>query len=375
MKKWIWQHQEYPHFKYDKESLVELISQIQYNHGVLNGIAKAINSEDIKNIELDALIDEAVNTSEIEGEYLKRDSVRASLYKKLSFGFDEFKDSSTYQTDAWASLLLDCNINKAPLTLERLHGWHNSLFVSGYSGLHKIKVATFRDHDDMEVVSGSVGHERVHYLAPPKKLIEKDVDDLLKWIDKSSENIYIKSALAHLWFVSIHPYDDGNGRIARAITDYILSSSDDVETKFKLYSISTAINKDRKNYYDILDKSTNLLVNKGFDFTPWLKWHLNIVKLAMKDAQKQIEYLIQKTKFWDRHREDNLNNRQVKVLNKILDIGSDSFKGGISTKKYISITKISKATAVRDIQELVEKGCIKQIEGTGGRSVRYEVMV
>ncbi len=372
-KKWIWQHDQYPHFQYNKASLVELLTQIEYNHGVLNGISKAFNKDDIQNIELETLLNEAINTSEIEGEYLKRESVRASLLKKLSSKFDTSKDSSTHQTDALVEVLIDCSINRSPLTIERLHGWHNSLFISGYSGLQKIKVASFRDHDDMEVVSGAIGHEKVHYLAPPKSLIKKDIDALLEWMETSTENIYIKSALAHLWFVSIHPYDDGNGRIARAITDYILSSKANTQTDFKLYSVSTAINNERKAYYATLDRTTNLFINRDFDFTPWLTWHLEIVNQAMTDAQKQIEYVIEKIKFWDRHREDGLNERQVKVLNKILDIGNENFEGGINTKKYMAITKKSKATVVRDIQELVAKGCIVQIEGTSGRNIRYKI--
>ena len=166
----------------------------------------------------------------------------------------------------------------------------------------------------------------------------------------------------------IHPYDDGNGRIARAITDYVLSKNNS-NTEFKLYSISTAIRNDRSAYYDILDNTTNLFLNKNFDLTPWLIWHLNILNDAMQEALKNIEYLIQKTKFWDIHRKHALNERQIKVLNKILDMGNENFEGGLNTKKYISLTKVSKATAVRDLMQLVEK----QTNGTAGRNVRYEI--
>ncbi len=372
-KKWIWQHEQYPCFNYDKESLIDLLIQIEYNHGILNGISKTINQYDMQNIELEALINEAINTSEIEGEYLKRESVRASLQKRLRDDFDSSKDNSTHQTDALIEILIDCSLNKNPITKERLHGWHNSLFISGYSGLEKIIIASFREHDNMEVVSGAIGREKIHYLAPPKKYIDADIQNLLKWIETSTENIYIKSALAHLWFVSIHPYDDGNGRIARAISDYILSNSNHLETDFKLYSLSTAINNDRKGYYNILDNTTNLFKNRDYDFTPWLKWHLQTVNQAMIEAHKQLEYLIEKTKFWDRHKTDNLNERQVKVLNKILDKGSENFEGGISTKKYMAITKKSKATVVRDIQELLEKRCLEKVEGSSGRNIRYIV--
>jgi len=371
--KWIWQHVDYPHFKYDKTSLIELLTQIEYYHGILHGISKSMNQTDIKSIQIEALVNEAINTSAIEGEYLKRESVRASLYKKLLQHFDTKNDTSTHQTDALVEVLIDCSTNQTILTQERLHGWHNCLFVSSYNLLSKIRIASFREHDDMQVVSGPIGHEKVHYIAPPSKSIDKDIEMLLKWIEKSDENRYIKSALAHLWFVSIHPYDDGNGRIARAITDYILSGSTQVD--FKLYSFSTAINNKRIEYYSMLDKTTNLFINRDFDFTAWIRWYLETVKHAMIDAQKKLEYLLKKTRFWDAHRSDALNPRQVKVLNKILDVGSENFEGGISTKKYMAMTKVSKATAVRDIRELVDKGCIVQIEGSGGRNIRYGVVV
>lgn len=375
IKKWIWQHPDYPNFKYDKPQLIELIGQIDYHRGILDGLSKLFKQDDIRQIEIDALTDEAINTSLIEGEVFKRESVRSSFRKKLERDFDARSDKyATAATDALSEILIDCNLNKEPLTLERVHGWHNCLFENNYNRLHRINVAKFREDDDMEVVSGAIGFEKVHYRAVPASQIQNDMKNFLKYCNSSDENIYIKSAIAHLWFVSIHPYDDGNGRISRAITDYILSKST-ATTQFKLYSISTAINDDRKGYYDILDKTTNLFINKTFDITPWLIWHLNILKNAMIYALKNIEYLIQKTKFWDTHRTGALNERQIKVLNKVLDIGSENFEGGINTKKYISLTKVSKATAVRDISQLVEFGCIKQIEGTDGRNVRYAINI
>jgi len=371
--KWIWQHPDYPDFNYDKEKLTSIIAEIEYHRGRLDGISKLFNEDDIRRIEIDTLTDEAINTSLIEGEIFRRESVRSSFRKKLDKDFDGRSDNySTATTDNLVELLLDCSLNKEPLSLERLHGWHNSLFEHNYSKLQKINIASFRDNDDMEVVSGAIGHEKVHYLAIPVANIDEDISRLLKYCNCSNENIYIKSAIAHLWFVSIHPYDDGNGRISRAITDYILSQSTE-HFEFKLYSISTAINADRKGYYEMLDQTTNLFRNREFDITPWLAWNLNILKDAMLNALSNIEYLIQKTKFWDKHRDKALNERQVKVLNRILDIGTDNFEGGLSTKKYISLTKVSKATAIRDISQLVEFECIKQIEGSSGRNIRYVV--
>jgi len=373
--KWIWEHKDYPHFKYDKTQLSVLISEIDYQRGILDGMSKLFCQEDIRKIEIDTLTDEAINTSLIEGEVFKRESVRSSFRKKLDKDFDARSDKySTAATDNLVEILLDCSLNKEPLTLERLHSWHNCLFENKYSRLDRINIAEFRNHDDMEVVSGAIGFEKVHYKAVPLSGMNEDIENFLAYCNNSDENIYIKSAIAHLWFVSIHPYDDGNGRISRAITDSILSEQT-LHTQFKLYSISTAINSDRKAYYDVLDKTTNLFKNRNFDITSWLEWHLNIFKSAMIDALKNIEYLIEKTKFWDIHRNQPLNERQLKVLNKILDMGAENFEGGINTKKYISLTKVSKATAVRDITQLVEFGCIAQIEGTQGRNIRYKVSV
>ncbi|MPL68661.1 hypothetical protein SDC9_14389 [bioreactor metagenome] len=372
--KWIWQHKDYPNFKYDKSKLADLLTQIEYNRGILDGISKLFSSDDIVKIEIETLTDEAINTSLIEGEILKRQSVHSSFKKKLDKDFDAKNDKySTIVTDNLVEILIDSNLNKSDLNLDRLHGWHNCLFEhTQYSKLNKIDIAKFRSHSNMEVVSGAIGHEKVHYKAIPMERIDEDMKNFLKYCNENSENIYIKAALAHIWFVIIHPYDDGNGRIARAITDYILSQNNS-NTQFKLYSISTAINKDRKGYYDILDRTTNLFLNKEFDLTYWIIWHLNILNEAMKQSLKNIEYLIAKTKFWDKHRSKALNERQIKVLNKILNVGNENFEGGLNTKKYISLTKVSKATAVRDITALVEFGCIKQIVGTAGRNVRYEI--
>ena len=372
LSKWIWQHPDYPNFKFNNKQLTNVIKEIEYNRGILGGISQIFNKNELKNIQIDTLTNEAINTSLIEGEILKRDSVRASLLKKLDNDFNILQDISTHQTDNFVALLLDCSLNKEPVTQDRLFGWHNCIFENRFNQLNKIRIADFRIDDDMEVVSGAIGHEKVHYIAPPVKLIDKDIENFLDWVNTSEEDIYIKSAIAHLWFVIIHPFDDGNGRIARAVADYLLSKNSEA-FEFKLYSISTAINSDIKSYYDILDKTTNLFLNKDFDITPWLLWHLNILNSAMKQSRVNIEYIVQKTMFWDKHRDINLNERQVKVLNKILNMGSDNFEGGISTKKYMAITKASKATAGRDIKELLDCGCIKQVEHTQGRNIRYYV--
>ena len=259
IKKWIWQHPDYPNFNYDKSQLSELISQIDYHRGILDGMTKLFNQDDIRKIQIDTLTDEAINTSLIEGEVFKRESVRSSFRKKLDKDFDALSDKySTKATDNLVEILIDCSLNKDPLSLERLHGWHNCLFENNYTKLTKINVASFRKDDDMEVISGAIGFEKVHYKAISALNIDDYIKNFLEYCNKSSENIYIKCAITHLWFVSIHPYDDGNGRILRVIKH-------NLNTESKLYSISTVINSDRRAYYEILDKTTNLFLNRIFD--------------------------------------------------------------------------------------------------------------
>lgn len=349
---YIWQSKNYPNFKYNHIELNSLIENIQENETTLKNILNIDKNEEI-NLKIDTLTKEIMNSSLIEGELLRRDSVRSSLQKKLDKNFDNLSDKkATRQTDNLASLLLDTNLNKAPLTKQRLHGWHNALFEDGYSGLYKINVAKFRDNE-MQVISGKIGHENIIYEALPKIDIEQNIENFLKYCNESSENAYIKSSIAHLWFVIIHPYDDGNGRISRAIADYILPNED-----IKLYSISSEIMANRKEYYEILEKTTKN--NENCDITDWLKWHLSIINEALKNGIKQITNVLYKAKFWDNYK-DKLNERQTKAINKILDIGISDFDGFLTTRKYLSLAKLNKNDinlAHQDLNELVELGCL-----------------
>lgn len=367
IKKWIWQHEQYPDFNYDKNAFNDELQSIEYSKGLLDGMISLFDKNSLEDITTNVFLEEITSSFEIEGEILRRDSVRSSLLKRFSGEFDANNDRSNRQSDALVDVLIDCSTNRNPLSVKRLHGWHNVLFQSGYSGYEKINVAKFRINDDMKVVSGAIGQEKTHYQAPPCYLLSNDIKNLLFFCNNSKENIYIKSAIAHLWFVIIHPYDDGNGRIARAITDHLLSNE-----KFKIYSISKAINQDKKGYYGVLDRTTNLFYNKNFDITQWIKWHLKTLNSALKYAKKDIDSIVKKTRFWDTHRQKVLNQREIKVLTKMLE--NEEFLGGLSTKKYMAITKTSKATAIRDIKELVTYGCIRQISDTKGRNVRYELL-
>ncbi len=372
IKKWIWQHDEYPKFNYGNSALSTILSKVSRNTGRLEGAISGLNDKNINSFVIDASIDEILQSSEIEGEILSRDSVRSSVRKKLDESFDYVDDNSTHHTDGLVTLLLDSSYNHEPLTEERLHGWHSILFPIGYSDGYKIDVATYRS-DEMSVVSNKGYREAVYYVALPYEQLTQEMNKFLDYINSSKDDPYIKSAIAHIWFVSIHPYDDGNGRIARAIANYILSKELGLDHKY--YSLSTAIRKDKKGYYDTLEKSQNLFYNREFDFTKWVLWHTNIVNSAIENSLEQIKVITQKTKFWDKAREYPLNKRQLKVLNKLLDKGIENFEGGLSTKKYANMVSTSIATAKRDITGLVDYGLIEQVEGSAGRNVRYAISV
>ena len=367
--KWIWQDKNYPNFTYDEKKLQSILFDIKYYQGLLNGVYENINQKDLYIAKLEILTTEALDTSAIEGEILNRDSVRSSISNKLGIEIDSH-DKSDKRSDGLVDVLLDATMNyEKEFTLERLFGWHNALFEAGYNSIAKINIATFRGKEDMQIVSGPIGKEKIHYIAPPRDILEKEMEVFLEWLNDDSNTSIIKAAIAHLWFVIIHPLDDGNGRITRAITDMLLTKeSKDIN---KMYSVSNAIKNDRKNYYDVLEKTTT----GNTDITLWLEWFLNTILKSLKNSKDNISYVLQKTKFWDKHRETLLNERQIKVLNKLLDIGMNNFEGGINTRKFAAITKVSKITAARDIKDLVQKECLIQNPETAGRNISYSVFI
>lgn len=374
MKKWLWEEMRYPSFPYRAESLIEIIDDTAKKIGSLTTLLSVLDKGKEKRIAIDTLIEEILSTSAIEGEMLSVESVRSSVRKRLDENFTLGEDSSTHHTDALTALLIDSTCNHADLTLERLHQWHTALFAGGYASLfgNEIKTGVFRDYDDMQVVSGAHTKERVHYQALPADRIDKEIAMLLAYINESQENVYIKSAIAHLWFVTIHPYDDGNGRIARVISDYILSKA--LHLEYKYFSISSAIQRDKKGYYERLEQSQNLLYNREYDFTAWIAWHIKVFNDAIGFGLKKVDIVVQRAKFWNSVDQEKLNRRQIKVLNKLLEYGKGGFEGGLSTKKYMSMTKVSKPTAFRDIQALVSLGYLRQVAGSAGRSVKYEIV-
>ena len=366
---WIWQDDNYPNFKYDKDALASSLLSVAQNSGRLDGILTMLGVQKSNALKVESSINEIVTSSQIEGEVLDRQSVRSSILKKIDSSAVK-KDTSTKHTDGLVAMFLDSSTNHSPLSVERLNGWHNILFPDGYSGLYKINVAKFRE-EEMSVVSYKQGREQTHYIAPPPDTLDKEMNAFLEFVNTSKIEPYTKVAIAHFWFVTIHPYDDGNGRIARAITNYILSKELGLNDGY--YSISTAIVEDKKRYYDLLEYSQKLMYNKNLEITQWIVWHTEMINKAIEISLQQVQIAIQKANFWDSARQHTLNTRQIKVLNRLLDAGVDGFEGGLSTKKYISIAKTSPATAKRDIADLLSKNLISQVEGTAGRSVRYVV--
>ena len=370
-KKWIWEHNDYPNFKYDNSKLNTVLSQVSRSTGVLEGIISTLNSSNINSIQLDAVTNEILASSEIEGEILNRDSVRSSVHKKLDDTFDYNDDRSTHHTDGLVDILIDSSFNHEPLTEERLHGWHNALFPTGYSGMTKIDVAKYRS-EEMSVVSGRGLKEKIHYVAPPHDILADELCIFFKYINNFEDNPYVKSAIAHLWFVIIHPYDDGNGRLTRAITNYVLSR--ELGLNHKYFSISSAVMMDKKNYYTSLEKTNKIIDNKDFDFTEWILWHTSMINSAINISLENIQTVVNKTKFWDRARNLNLNEKQTKVMNKLLDIGEGKFEGGLTNKKYRAIAGTTQLTASRHIKDLVDKGLLCEVEGHGGRSTCYDIV-
>jgi Fic family protein len=373
MKEWIWQQDDYPNFTYDSRRLEALIQKISLEQGYLIALTETMNQENIIQRQYDALLNEAMSTAAIEGELLNRDSVKASISKK--FGLKAVDDKKLDEkTDNLVEILIDANTNyEEDLTLERLFGWHNALFPKEYSGLHKINTADFRGPDTMQIVGGCAGREVVYYEAPPRENLEDEMDRFLNWFN-AAESSLIKASIAHLWFVIIHPFEDGNGRIARAITDLVLSKIENSKIS-RLYSMSSAINEDRKGYYKALEKSTGYIKKEDnhLDVTYWCEWFLQTLYKALSDTKSKLNHIVLKTRFWDKYRDENLNARQIKVLNFILDIGVENFKGNLSKKKYMRISDSASTTASRDIAELLEMGCIKLVEGTAGRNVSYRI--
>ncbi|EKD28172.1 MAG: hypothetical protein ACD_79C00404G0001, partial [uncultured bacterium] len=368
--KYIWQLKDWPHFTWHDQEILKIIGKARFEQGKLLSKLETIGINKFQESQAEILIEEAVKTSEIEGHLLNRESVRSSVIRRLGL----IPDENTAPLDRYAEGLLDL-INDATanfkecLTSIRLQSWQRALFPTGYSGLRKIYTKGWRQSKEpMQVVSGPVGKEKVHFEAPPSNKINSEIKKFLSWFENDSKETdgLLRAGIAHLWFVTIHPFDDGNGRIARALCDMALAQDENMSNRF--YSLSSVIMSNRNSYYQILESS-----QKGtLDITPWLIWFCEIFIKAVKNAEDLIENILLKSKFWQKHYQTELNDRQKKVINRLLDKGPGGFEGGLTTKKYVAMTKASRATAFREISDLQEKGILIQTNSSG-RNVSYDI--
>jgi Fic family protein len=364
MGKYIHQLPNWPEFHWNQNKLSQMLAEVRHRQGRLLGRMEGLGFNLQSEATLQTLTLDVLKSSEIEGEILDRDQVRSSIARKLGINIAGLVPSDR-QVEGVVEMMLDATQNyNYELTDERLFGWHAALFPTGRSGMHKIVVGAWRDNtkdDPMQVVSGPMDREMVHYEAPGSEVLDNEMKKFFDWFNKEySIDPVIKAAIAHLWFVTIHPFDDGNGRIARAITDMQLSRAD--KTPHRFYSMSAQIRKERANYYDILEET-----QKGtLDITRWVEWFLACLDRALVSTDETLAIVLRKAKFWDKHSKTILNNRQVLLINKLLD----GFEGKLTSSKWAKIAKCSQDTALRDIQNLMEENILVR-EPSGGRSTSY----
>ncbi len=373
-KKWIWEDVVYPHFQYDFKKLETRLASVSRKQGELNTLGKIISKKNLQESQVLALEEEIISSWAIENEILDRQSVKSSIKEKLGFESVAHYREKTKESN-FVDILIDANSNYTePLSVEKLFGWHRKMFDNRHNTLWNIEVGRFREKGTMQIVSGVIGKEKVFYEAPPHDRLEEEMNAYMRWFNSTPSSL-LKASIAHLWFVIIHPFDDGNGRITRAISDMVLS---DIEkpTTSRLYSMSKSINQDRKSYYKALEKSTGYIAKaEPMDITIWCEWFLETVEKSLTEAISSISYIVEKAKFWDRHRTTTFNERQRRVLNMILDKDIKNSVNQLTTKKYKKMANTTAPTASRDIKSLLDLGCIEQVLGSSGRNIRYEVVV
>lgn len=364
-KTYIWERNVWPCFTYDLSQLAVVLAQASQLQGRLFEKINSLGILQRKEASLQVLTSDVLKTSEIEGENLNHDSVRSSIARRLGIDIGALAPTDRH-VEGVVEMVLDATANYAqPLTQERLFAWHAALFPNGYSGMSPISVGQWRDDatGPMQVVTGPIGRQKVHFQAPPAERLQTDVDTFLRWLESDQEeHPLIKAGLAHLWFVTLHPFDDGNGRVARAIGDMALARAEQMPQR--CYSLSEQIQKERKDYYDQLERT-----QKGMlDVTPWLAWFLGCLSRAMQGAEMSLAAVFNKSKFWQHWAGVPMNARQIKILNRLLD----GFEGKLTSSKWAAINKCSADTALRDINELIVLGVLHKTD-SGGRSTSYEL--
>jgi Fic family protein len=365
--RFIWQRSDWPQWRHDAAALGAPLARVSQAQGLLLGrladLGLALRDEAC----LEALTKDVVETSAIEGEQLNVRSVRSSIARRLGVDIGALAPVDRH-VEGVVEMVLDATANfSQALSAKRLFGWHAALFPAGHSGLKRIRVGRWRDDagGPMQVVSGPIHRPRVHFEAPPAARLGDEIARFLRWANaRSDEPALIKSALAHLWFVTVHPFDDGNGRIARAVGDLFLARADGSPQRF--YSLSAQIQRERKGYYEVLESTQR----GSLDATGWLLWFLAALERALDSAQSTLDGVLAKARFWQRWATTPLNARQVKLLNRVLD----GFDGALTSGKWAAIAKCSGDTALRDLTQLVEWGVVRKAPA-GGRSTAYELVV
>lgn len=367
----IWKQRHWPRFEWDESVLRPTLDAVRLLQGRVLGKTEAVHGQAGLDVEMDALIQNAIRTSEIEGERLDVGSVRSSVARQLGLEQAGVSARTTPESEALVELLLQSTHQlDEPLSRQQLCLWQSMLFVQGPGVLGNVRVGELRGDHPMQVVSGRLDRPTVYFEAPPRGQLEAELDAFITWFNQPPQGLdgLVRAGITHLWLITLHPFDDGNGRVTRAVTDRALAQAERQSVRF--YSLSAAIMARRHAYYDHLES-----VQKGsLDITPWLLWFLDTLKEALEQALLRIDRVLMKATFWQRHATTVLNERQIKVLNRLLDTAGEEFEQGINARKYQSLAKVSKATATRDLAELLEKGCLSKLPG-GGRSTRYTVLL
>ena len=362
MAKYIYEYKNWTNFSWQDKAINVVFGEVRLMQGKIIGQMNALGFSAKEEATLTALTLEVVKSSEIEGELLNYDQVRSSIARRLGINTAGLVSSSR-PVEGVVEMMLDATQRYTlPLTEKRLFGWHAALFPTGYSGPYSIEVGRYRS-GEMQIVSGAMGKEKVHYEAVKPELVKMEMDKFLNWFNnENSLDPVLKAAIAHFWFIIIHPFDDGNGRIGRAITDMLLASAEGSGERF--YSMSGQILAERKLYYEVLQK----VQNSAGDITEWIDWFLHCLKNAMLSTENTTQKILRKAEFWKLHEHISINERQRLMLNKLLD----DFEGKLQTSKWAKITKTSTDTALRDIKDLVEKGILQQSDDRG-RNANYEL--
>ncbi len=362
---YIYERDNWTNFVWDNDKVTPALSSVRHLQGRLLGRMESLGFDFIERATLESLILDVVDTSRIEGEFLNPELVRSSIARKLGIENAEFVKTPR-NIEGIVDVILDATQNfEEPLTKERLLGWHNSLFQTGYSGYQKIDVAQYRS-GGMKVISGNFGREKIHFEAPAAERVPTEMERFLDWLNhKNSLDLVLKSMIAHFWFVTIHPFDDGNGRIARAILDMFLARSDN--SKIRFYSLSNQIFKEHRRYNDIIEKT-----QKGTqDITLYLEWFLACFERALSASEQNLETILDKAHFWDKHKSTNINDRQRLVINYLYDNYAQE-TGFLRTSTYAKLTKCSTDTALRDLQDLVSKEMLKAEDS--GKKTNYIIV-